>query len=216
MIINMFRLETEGLFRGLADYHQVLEAQIPILQAKEYDSVQNWAEEAGIEDALLDLEVDDLRWAYDYYFPRSLRYSFVVLLFLVVEKQLTEFCKTMHVRHNLPIKVNDLKGDFIERAKTYIHKLAGISPVTGWAKIEDLSVVRNCIVHTMGDVESSRDKVRIINMVSAQVGLSMGNKEFGDQNSLQISADFCSNAVKNVRAFFDELFDSAGMGVKLA
>jgi hypothetical protein len=91
MVINFFRIETEGLFRSLKDYHEKLEAQIPLIQQSELDKVQEWAKHQSVEYAEYDVAIDELRWNYDYYFPRSLRYSFVVLLFLVVEKQLTEF-----------------------------------------------------------------------------------------------------------------------------
>lgn len=215
MVINFFRLETEGLFNGLADYLEKLEAQTPIIQQTEFEKVKEWAKQESIEWGQYDVAIDELRWNYEYYFPRSLRYSFIVLLFLVTEKQLSEFCRTLQKKHNLPIKPNELRGDSIERSKTYIHRLAGISSVVDWKRVEDLSVVRNCIVHTMGDINESRDRKRIHNLVSSDVGLSMGNNEFADKDTLQISAEYCSKAVRDMRTFFDQLFDAAGIGRRL-
>jgi hypothetical protein len=215
MVINFFRIETEGLFRGLAEYHEKLEAQIPIIQQSEFEKVQEWSKNESVEYAEYDIAIDDLRWNYDYYFPRSLRYSFIVLLFLVVEKQLTEFCKTLQEEHNLSIKVGDLRGDISERAKIYIHKLGGIpDDKVNWKNVGDLSVVRNCIVHTMGDVNNSRDRIYIQNLISLNIGLSIGNEEFSERGKLQISAEYCTTAVQDIQFFFDELFDSAGMGEK--
>ncbi len=215
MIINFFRIETEGLFRALAEYHEKLEAQMPIIQQSEFEKVQEWAKQESVEYAEYDVAIDELRWNYDYYFPRSLRYSFIVLLFLVVEKQLTEFCRTLQEEHNLSVKANDLRGDIIERVKVYVHKLGGIpDDKVNWKKVGDLSVVRNCIVYTMGDVKNSRDKVQIQSMISANIGLSIGNEEFSERDILQISAEYCSKSVKDIQVLFDELFDAAGMGEK--
>ena len=139
MVINFFRIETEGLFRGLADYHEKLEAQIPIIQQSEFEKVQEWAKQESVEYAEYDVAIDELHWNYNYYFLRSLRYSFIVLLFLVVEKQLTEFCRTLQEEHNLSLKANDLRGDIIERSKAYVHKLASIPEgKVHWKKVGDL------------------------------------------------------------------------------
>ncbi len=217
MIINFFRIETEGLFRGLADYHTKLEAQIPIIGKNEFEKVEEWAKQESVEYGEYDIAVDELKWNYEYYFPRSLRYSFVVLLYLVVEKQLTQLCKIIQEGHNLPIKANDLRGDIIERSKTYIHKVAGVPKNdVDWTKVGDLSVVRNCIVHTMGEIVESKDKAYLQKMVSANIGLSTGNDEFFDSNRLQISRKYCSKAIREMQVFFDQLFDAAGMGERWA
>jgi hypothetical protein len=98
---------------------------------------------------------------------------------------------------------------------TYVHKLAGISSgAVNWKRVEDLSVVRNCIVHTMGNVKDSRDKAHIQTMASANIGLAIGNEEFSNRDTLQISAEYCSRAVQDIQGFFDELFDAAGIGEK--
>jgi hypothetical protein len=217
MIINFFRIETEGLFRSLADYHQKLESQIPIIGKNDFEKVQEWAKQESVEYDEYDVAVDELKWNYEYYFPRSLRYSFIVLLFLIVEKQLTQLCKIIQEVHNLPIKANDLRGDFIERSKTYIHKVAGVSiNNVDWTKVGDLAIVRNCIVHTMGEIVESKDKVQLQKMASANLGLSTSNDEFFDSGRLQISREYCSKVVREMQAFFDQLFDAAGIGEKWA
>jgi hypothetical protein len=215
MIIHFFRIETDSFFRSLADYHEKMEAQIPIIRESEFEKVREWAKQESVEYGEYDVAIDELHWDYDYNFPRSLRYSFVVLLFLVVEKQLTEFCRNLEEEHNLPIKANALKGDIIERAKTYVHKLASIAEGRiNWKKVEDLSKVRNCIINAMGDVKELRDKTHIQDLISANIGLTIGSEEFTERGKLQLSAEYCSKAVQEIQDFFDELFDAAGMGEK--
>ncbi len=217
MIINFFRIETEGLFRNLADYHEKLESQIPIIGKNEFEKVQEWAKQESVEYGEYDVAVDELKWDYEYYFPRSLRYSFIVLLFLVVEKQLTQLCKVVQEKHNLPIKANDLRGDIIERSKTYIHKVARVSmDGVDWTKVSDLSIVRNCIVHTMGEITESKDNAHLQKMASANIGLSIGDDEFFDSGRLQISKGYCSKVVREMQAFFDQIFDATEIGEKWA
>jgi hypothetical protein len=62
----------------------------------------------------------------------------------------------------------------------------------------------------MGDPKDSRDSARIQKMVSAQIGLSIGNGDFS-LDTLQLSADYCSLRVKDIQTFFDELFEAAEM-----
>lgn len=213
--LNLFRVETESLFRNLADYHEKLEDQIPLIQQSELEKIQLWAKQEAVDALDYYTALDEVQLNYQYSFPQSLRYSFIVLLFIVVEKQLTEFCRYIERKHKLPIRSNELKGGFIERAKIYSHKLAGISKDgVNWKNVEDLSVIRNCIVHTMGDVKDSRDKARIQQIASMNIGLSIGIKEFEDADTLQLTSEYCSRAVEDIQVFFDELFDTAGVGEK--
>lgn len=209
-IIDFLYLETRDLFSGLEEYLVKLEAQITTIQQNESEKLNTMARQEFIEPEEYFDDLNKLEWNYEYFFPRALRYSFIVLLFVGIEKQLTEFCKRLQKQRNLQIKSNDLKGDIIERSSTYIHKIAGLPDTLDWQKIKDLSVVRNCIAHTMGNVEDSRDKDRIYQMVSTKIGLSIDNEEFGDENYLQVSAEYCSRAVKNIQIFFHDLFDIKG------
>ena len=61
MVISFFRLETEGLFRGLAEYLEKLEAQIPVIQQSEYDKIQEWAKQESVEYAEYGVAIDELR-----------------------------------------------------------------------------------------------------------------------------------------------------------
>jgi hypothetical protein len=86
--------ETRALLRSLAEYLEELEAQIPAIKEHQLDRLENEFEENAVTDDDYEIAIDELRRVYDEEFPRSLRYSFIVLLFLIFEKQLTEFCKT--------------------------------------------------------------------------------------------------------------------------
>ncbi len=130
---------------------------------------------------------------------------------------MTQLCKVVQEKHNLPIKANDLRGDIIERSKTYIHKVARVSmDGVDWTKVSDLSIVRNCIVHTMGEITESKDNAHLQKMASANIGLSIGDDKFFDSGRLQISKGYCSKVVREMQAFFDQIFDAAEIGEKWA
>lgn len=214
MIIDFFRMETSALFRGLAEYHEKMEVQLELIQKKEEEQLRSWAEAEALEPAEFFAELDGHRWTYDFLFPRSLRYSFIVLLFLVLESQLGQLCDQVKNRRNLPVRASEFRGGVVQRAKTYLRKMAGIKDVD-WTYVEDLSKIRNCIVHALGKVDLSRDKDRLRHLALRGNGLTISDDEFSEEGILLVSADYCSQAVRNVSAFFDEVFDAAGFGPEI-
>lgn len=213
---------------SLAKYHAVMESQLANAERAEWkalggpklDAFMKWTEldAAGETDAFVDglepgfvpsSEYDEYAFNFRAMFPRSLRYSYIVLLFLIVESQLSLFCDILKERSSIPIRANDLKGDIITRSKTFLAQLAKLSiekPL--WDKLEDLSKVRNCIVHTNGQVELSTDKKHLRVMASKGHGLSIG---FGyiDDEILIIEPIYCTEATNDVKMFFDALFNAA-------
>lgn len=205
---NDLRLQTERLLGLLAIYHVTMEGRI-----KSQDSI----DELGGE-SILDPEADlddfenadeDPHETYYFEFARSLRYSFVVLLFMVIENTLNQLCELIRNSHHLAIRVTDLRGDAIERYKTYLHRLAAF-PSVNWSQLEDLAVVRNCLVHTLGHIEQSRDRDRLQRLVAEDKGIVVIN-DLWRETTLIIKAKYCSYAITIAQEFFDALFDGAGI-----
>ncbi len=149
-------------------------------------------------------------------FPRSQRYSFIVLLFLNLENLLTRFSDGIKKRDGHLIRANDLKGDIIARSRMYLHKIAKIPDLSQsiWEAIEDLSKVRNCIVHTLGEVALSSDQKRIRDIATQGTGLSIGNSDLND-GFIVLEPAYCEKAVKDVYLLINDLFDKAGYSLSM-
>ena len=75
-----------------------------------------------------------------------------------------------------------------------------------WQGLKDLQNIRDCIVHTNGQIEASRDKKRILELCKKSLGIS--NLE----GTLMIENAYCIKAIEAIAEYFDHLFDSAGFG----
>lgn len=211
---DVHRWETDFAFRSLKDYLEMVEKQFeaireierartnltppPGLTEEEY---QEWYSEYQAEV----LYFED---RYEHDFPSKTRYSFVVLLHIVLEDRLRATCNEIQKRRNLPITEKDLKGAPLERVSIFLKKIAGIdyNDQAGWQKLKDLQMIRDCIVHTNGKIDESRDKKRIYDLSKKNIGIS------SEDGSLAVDKSYCICALEAISAYFTGLLDCAGFG----
>ncbi|MBI5028921.1 MAG: hypothetical protein HZB51_00160 [Chloroflexi bacterium] len=205
------QIEVESVLKHLAEYHKLVEATI----AKDMtDKTENlFQSEDEYDPALFDVELDEAKWIYESYFPRFLRYSLIVTTVMILETQLAELCDVIKNKKGLAVRAKDLKGDTLSQCKKYLEDVAKVSLIQSlWDKVIDLSKVRNCIVHAMGDMELSNDRIRLRDLVKANQGLTTGDTVFSglEKNTLYISPDYCMLSIENIRQVFEDIFKSAG------
>ncbi len=147
-------------------------------------------------------------------FARSLHFSFVVLLHLIVEDRLKRTCEYVQKIKALPLQFKDLRGDTLEQCMTFLVKLAGVQreKLSRWQDITDLYKVRNCIVHASGNVGDSRDKDRLEKLASQKPSFfSIYKHLIYEEEELRISLGYCIDVTKAAIEFFQSLFDALGI-----
>lgn len=96
---------------------------------------------------------------------RHLRNSFVVSFYSFMESSLLDICRYLR-RKDVQITASDIRGDNeLDRAKLYIDKVLGADfPSAGreWDELHLSRRVRNCIVHSAGEVTSDSQNRRPI------------------------------------------------------
>ncbi len=135
----------------------------------------------------LNLTPDDPEWHEEQYeldyiveflLPRLFRGPFLISLYAVYESGVTEVAALMRNREKIAISINDLKGDFLDRAKKYYNvffKDFDLCSNNGaWQRISMLSDLRNAIAHVNGRIEMLNDKTRkkITDYEKQKVGIS--------------------------------------------
>lgn len=145
-------------------------------------------------------------------FSRSLRYSFVVLLFVTIENQLNRFCDELRVRKGFPFHARDLKGAPIESCGAYLAKVEDIKlgDMKQWQRLRNLQKVRNCIVHELGSV-ANLDKKKVAEVkefIETEKGISIGPEraDSDEAGMLLIQPEFCQSFAKDARTLFADLF----------
>ena len=109
--------------------------------------------------------------------PRFFRGPFLVVLYAVYESIVTEIGRLIQVKQSQKIVINDLKGDFLERAKKYykhILKFDLYSEEKVWQQVRMLSTLRNAFAHANGrlDMLNERSKTIIQNWAQQNLGIS--------------------------------------------
>jgi hypothetical protein len=207
---DMHRWETEFAFDSLADYLDIIEGQFESVRRLERNRIQQ-NPPAGLSEeefAEYQSEIQFFEDRYERDFPSKIRYSFVVLLYIVLETRLRAVCDEISKRRSLELRESDLKGASIERAKAFLEKVATLpsGDRMAWQWLRDFQKVRDCIVHTNGRIERSRDKDRLNHLCNENMGLS------SEAGSLMIERHYCTKMIEITKSYFGRLFDSAGFG----
>lgn len=135
---------------------------------------------------------------------RRLRNSFVVGFYSLIEWSLLDICHSLR-RKGVRIAARDIRGDNeIDRAKTYIVKVLCTqfpSASAEWAEIQLCRRVRNCIVHSAGEVASdSQNRRPIEDYARAHPDLLQLQ---GDR--IRLERAYCERVTGVARTFFESL-----------
>jgi len=215
---DFFRIQVNIRFDDMAAFLKTIEAQLVETKQREQKRVESKLDCRTVVDAedaaeLADERQQELAGLDDRFsaYSRIHRYSFIITLFILVETQLRAVCDEISKRKKLELRMNDLRGDLRERTKTFLEKVATVLDISNgtWETMADLQKVRDCIVHTDGTVEESRDRDYIRNLIGRKEGLGMMPTAL-DEGKLSIECSFCEQALKAVTEAFREIFEKAG------
>ncbi|HYX71535.1 MAG TPA: hypothetical protein VE732_02085 [Nitrososphaera sp.] len=207
--MSKFSDETFFIFSELADYVWKMREHLDHLIIKEKEITLS-----GFSGSALRLRQGIEEWKHNQLFPNALHYSFIMLLFITVEERLKKICDLVQQKKNLPLRSKDLRGDSIEQGMIFLDKLAGISrdDIKHWPKITDLLKIRNCIVHTSGRIEFSRDKAYLKELIQKNpeyLKLSAHNPP--EDKVLIVEHPYCMQSTKDAQEFFEEICEKAGI-----
>ncbi len=207
MSVNLEKATTRNLLDGLRSYlttfetqrDQVREGEAPLLT----DSMEHHLQLQSFGDVL----------------PRLQYYSFVILLTLIVEARLSVFCNTMHEEHGLPCGLEGRGGDLLERARGFLQREVRLEPPGDlWRWLSDLSQVRDCIVHSAGNLNmlDPADRREIVSAAKRRPGLAVVSDDqlfnraphpsLRLEQVLHVEAAFCLEAVTAAQGVFGYLY----------
>lgn len=207
---DMYRWETEFAFDNLADYLNIIEGQFASFRELERNKISRNPPTGLSEEQLADwqAEIQLFEEQYDRDFPSNIRYSFLILLYIVFETRLKAICDEISKRKGLDLREKEHRDTALERADTFFQKIAKLPKPepTLWKWLDDFQKVRNCIVHANGKLELSKDVARLKALCNAAMGLS------SCADLLVIERCYCEKTLEVTKSYFKHLFDSAGFG----
>ena len=181
--------------------------------------LEELCEEARDEDELMEGQTNQFGEAYcsdfwmvakeiDFIHIRMHRYSTVLSLYAVLEKTLKTFCQGNDEIHQGKIGLKDLKGTGIELYYNYLTKVCDFSfdPVNDcWSRIQTLRKIRNCIVHSTGDVDLDNNKNGKDNFI--KLVESEKHVYFIERHLLMVKEEYIIQAIDDVEKFLIYMLD---------
>jgi hypothetical protein len=162
--------------------------------------------EKGLEG--LNSEQKDEFWQWHYpihwqeIFSNRIRAAFIMQMCSFVEGELNEICDRVRVISRAPIKVSDLQGSTLSKAKKFLAAFAKLDlpSKTSWDEIQRVFDVRNVMVHEGGFAGSSKNRNKVTEFATIAPGLAL------DNNHLEVKREFCEYCLASVSRFCDELY----------
>ena len=175
-----FRLiEIELELFALEDHLNLIEQQIRNKEAFEKIKSRQNIKKLSLtpEDPEWYAEQQELDYILEFLIPRFFRGPFLVSLYAVYESAIIEIAKLIQKKRGTSISINDIKGDFFERANKYYKDVIDFplySDDEAWQRIKMFSVLRHAIAHANGRIEMLNDKTKqsIANLEKQKVGVS--------------------------------------------
>lgn len=161
-----------------------------------------------LDEADWQIAQDEHRWLFENVLPRILRQSCIVSLFTAIETSLGAICEALKSRRNLKLSARELKDEPIARTLSYVRKVAGIElpDHVFTERLTDLNKIRNCIVHSAGQLEGSKEAK---DAVSRLEGITIGHDGY-----VEIEKDVCLALIREAHEWVEHIRVSAGLGLE--
>jgi hypothetical protein len=164
---------------ALEEHYKLIEKQILHLNHLEHKALAEYREKNGLtpDDPDWDIARQEFDHKVEFLFPRFFWGPFIVSLYAVFEASVMEIAILMQKTMNQGIAINDLRGDFLEKAKKYYKHVLDFELYNNdndWQHIKFLTDIRHAIAHANGRMDRLNDKVRkkIIKLEKQNIGVS--------------------------------------------
>ena len=211
--IDFFVWETISAFKAIHRYFELIESQIGKVKDEEWEKLK-----------ALPIPKDDEEYQTEYgptiqahknefekVLPKLVGYSFVMMLFSELEFRINEICRELRKRENIPLKINDFKGNLIERFSKFLI-IANKPPLetNEEAEIKDFIVIRNCVVHNNGFLKNFSDPMRLRNVANNKLHIEITGK--GDNERIKVSSRFLYSRIEFFITMFRRLLEALNFG----
>jgi len=211
--IDFFVWDTISAFRGIERYFNLIESQIGKVKDEEEEKLKKLPiprDEEEYQTEYIPI-IGAHKNEFEEVLPRLVGYSFTIMLFSELEFRINELCRELKKRKNLQLKINDFKGNLIERFSKFLI-IANKPPLeeNEQTEINDLMVVRNCIVHNNGFLNNFSDSKKIRNIARNKLHIKGVGKS--DHARIKVSSGFLYSRINFFIDMFRRLFRTLDFG----
>ena len=165
---------------ALENYMNSIESQLPDLIKKEeekaYENIRKkQCENNPIECQQMEQELYEL---IEDVLPRYFRNQIIVTLWAIFESAIIKIAKKVKDQKKIPISLNDINCDFLEKTNKYFNHILKISIDTrgsSWQHLRKFYLLRNSIAHGNGqldNIKNTEDRNKIIQWENENIGIT--------------------------------------------
>lgn len=218
---------------GLANYYDKSESLLNQSRSQDLSKLKNEikriAKQSSLskddEYAMWNMAATEIEEEYDMLHFNFFRYSFVVLLSLILQEQLDRLCHIFY-RTNRNTEPPPTQGEeAINKYKKYITSSGVNLPDTLWQPLHALNIVRNCIVHYSGDVSrvARRRHTFLAQLAQKDIGIAISHQDneskqtplYFMDNMLIIEPRYCETTITAIKLLLEAVCKSANLLTKM-
>ncbi len=204
-----FRLIDVSLeLHALEDHFDLIEKQLDQLSKTEQAALTEYCKKEKFtpEDPEWDLARQECDQKVEFLLPRFFWGSFLVSLYAVYETSVIEIANLIQKTQKQGIGINDLRNDFLERAKKYYKHILNFelcSDQKTWQQIKILSILRHSIAHANGRIDMLKEgnKRKIKAWEKQNIGID------SYYNYLIVNSSFARETLEKVSVSLRDLVD---------
>jgi len=193
---------------ALEDHYELIEKEISHLSHAEKAALDEYRKKENLtpEDPEWDFAGQECDHKVEFLLPRFFWGPFIVSLYAVLETSVIEIARLIQQSQKQGITINDLRGDFLERAKKYykdVLKFELCSDDNAWQRIRILAEVRHVIAHANDrlDMLNENTERRIKALEKQNLGISSYH------NYLLLDSYFAKETFSKVRSLLETLVE---------
>ena len=172
----------------------------------EIANAPKWQPQTEEEHGEFDSEKEVARYFHDKEMLPTFRYSSVVMLYAIVEKELNRLVKNLEKENgSQKLQLKDIRGeDFIERIQKFSEVFFGLrlADCPNYKSLHDLRRIRNCIVHCHGEMGTSKQD----SAFSSELRKSRKGIFAREGFTIHLYEPCIEQFIKEVRRFFEGVF----------
>lgn len=131
------------------------------------------------------------------------RKSIIIMLYSFLENSLNSLCRHLKYLMDISIDLYDLRGSGIYRAKKFLENLANIDFSNlnkEWEYLSNLNKIRNCLVHTGGNIYRANNAENLRNIINGEPALKIKNDKY-----ILIEKEYIDMCIVNIERFLKKL-----------
>lgn len=210
---NLFVMDTFARLQGVETFLQALREGMPTLKESALRNLEQRATEGQWDYGDFATEESIIAGHFETWVPAFAAYSIIILLYSIIETQLSAFADHVGCSRGSNLRVKDMSRKGIDQSAKYMKLILSIDlkDDPDWGMLKDLQRFRNFIAHRNGkrDPGSNGDFDEFVGRYKGAEFRKVDG--FGYCDQIWISLDICSRFVNSAQRLFNRVFKIANL-----